>query len=556
MKKLNNIKINPNKKYRLYKAIAGVTLVVVTASFLYGCELTNPYDNYKPNSNGSYYQYNTNDQTQNQTQNQSSNINNLTTIDDYSLAYNIDLKSIFSKNLKLTDSDVKIIETEVSNIQVNYPYSNLYDSAVNLEKYNNLIKYNSKTQNIFNNNSITGDYIYQIVVANNAKENFKETARISDRDLKNICNKIAETINYVITKENIDLNLLSEKVQNLKIRNFTGFANGSYDSQTGIMWLDVSKLNSDQTIFRKAISHETIHMIQSNSLQEIIGSNVLSRLGPSYKFSDSRVNSIDWTWFEEGTAETLMMSETNSSEVLTYSTLIKLIEGVKLSTIINPNNEVSDLEYLSLDSNLNKLFDYFDCQTKEEKVEIINMMFGYEFISGVSSSSSVEEFYDIHESTYGKMDSAGKRLFETQLKGAIAQTLSKQFYQNLTKNINNKDVPITDVFEMISIYESQMNKLTWYAATGYAQNLNEFITNYISIQNNFFQILANKTNLSFEEIQLAYEIYNLVYENDFENIKILDGEKKDFVANVKKNRENDKTVTIRYFYTSENVKTK
>jgi len=560
MVKLKNINMNSRKKYKLHKIMAGATAVFITASFLSGCVINKSY---KKNNNGIYmngnsnYYYESNQSELLDEESKTSNNTSPTTLEEYSLIYNIDLKTIFNKFVNLTENDINYINNNISKINVNYPYSDLYFVSDNVEKYNNIKKYVSKKQNIFNNNSITGGTICSIVIANNLKENYTGESKISDQNIKKICDKMAETLNYILSNRNdVDLNLLSEKIQNLKIRNFSGFSNGSYDSETGVMWLDVSKLGSDLELLKKVVSHETVHLIQSNSLDELNATNYSQRLGPSYRFNDSLVNSLNWTWFAEGAAETIMMSETNSKEALTYPNLIKIIDAIKLSTIINADNGVNDFEYLSLNPDLNKLFEYFDCHTKQEKIEIINMMFSYEFLSGLSGSKSASEFYDNYENIYNEMDFSQKELFKKHVKGSIAQTLSKQFYKNLSNNIKNKEVSIKDVFELISIYESQMNKLTWYATTGYANDLREFITNYIDIQDNFFKVLAQKTNLTENEIKLAYEIYNLSYEYDVNDINVISGDQKNFINDIKNKRKEDKTVTIRYFHTEEISKTK
>lgn len=544
-----------NKRYKLYKTTFAVALATVIIPMA-GCQNNKNY-NYDKND---YAIINNDDfsttSLAEETQKIEAKINEEETsiINNYniseSLISNEQLNNIILLDVNLSNYDYNLFNDYISKIDTNYPYEELYGIMENLSKYNELNKYTSNLNKV--SYTISEDYIYNIVVKNNSKENFNDDKKISDQQLKKICKEISSSLNYLISKDNsIDINLLFEKIDDLKIINFTGFSNGSYDSTTGDMWLDVSKLNSDNSLFEKVIMHESVHLVQSNSLKELDNSNVELRLGCSYRFNNSKVNSLNWTWFSEGTAESIMMEKTNSSKALTYDNLIRIIETIKTSTVLNPNNNISKFEYISLDNDLSNLFEYFNCNTDSEKQEILNMMFSYELISGLSGSESLNEFYDYYKSLYGRMEYKEKSLFEKQIKGSIGQTLSKQFYKNLILSMNGKKISINEVFELISVFESEMNKQTWYSTTGYATDMSEFMINYVDIQDCFFEILSNKTGLTLEEIQNAYNTYNLEYNYDLSNLSMLSKDEKEFYNKVKENRKKDKTYSIRQVYAKE-----
>ena len=538
MIKLNKLNNFLNKKYKLYKSV--VALSLATTTFLSSCGINKEVNYNNSESNDSYYQ---NDITQTPSYNNLQTNQNIYNNFNEQLLSDSEFKKVILSNINLSDVYLEEFINYITNIEVYYPNSNFFYIDENLIKYNNKKDYVSSSDNDLKSNMISGETIYNIVLKNNSNENFMDNAKISDTDLKEICNKIAETIDYVIKNNEIDLILLNQKVKTLKIRNFTGFSNGSYDATTGVMWLDVSKLKSDKKLLKNVISHETIHLVQACSLNELKESDYKSRLGCSYRFSDLIVNSLDWDWFIEGTAEVMMMKENSLDFALTYDNLIRIIETVKYSTILNPDNGVDDFESLSFESDLNNLFKYFDSKTNEEKSEIIKMMFSYELISGLTGSESLKEFY-----SETKLDLSERRVYEKQIKSSISQTLTKQFYKNLALNMQNKNVTMNEIFELITIFESEMNKLTWYSAEYNKGNIDEFLVNYVDIQNKFFNMVSINTNLELEDIKNSYEIYNNNRYNDLSVVTSLDISKKEFVSDVKENRKNDRTRSIRYFY--------
>ena len=541
MQNIKVVNLNKNKKYKLQKLMTFALISTLSISTLTGCfgetnkksNTSNPYKYSSSYSVSSDYKTNTKSQTITQYQTQ---------LGDE------ELKKIISSKINLSSKDISELENYVSTIDVDYLEDNLFSASENLNRYYNLKKYNSSVNNIFLDNKISGDIIYKFVIENNEKENFSDVAKISNTDLLRICNEIANSLNYIVSmNNNIDLNLLSEKITNLKIKKFSGFSNGSYDPAKGIMGFDVEKINMDSDLFEKVVTHETVHLAQAGSQNEIASSIYDSRFGCAYRFQHSSINSLDWSWFYEGTAEEIMMKKSNSDEALTYNNLIRIIKTIKSATILNPNNNSYSFEQTSLTNDLNNLFDYFNCKSSNDKEEIIKMMLSYELISGLTGSSSAKEFYESYEKINGEMDYYKKKELQTNIKGSIAQTLSKQFYINLGSSMENKNIELIEVFELISVFESEMNKLTWYATSGYTENLGDFINNYVNIQDKFFEILSSKTSISIEDLKDAYILYNSKYSYNLNNISFLTNEKNEYYEKIKIEVQKDKTKSIMLF---------
>lgn len=550
---VTNLRIysSKNKKYKLTKVVAGVLTVQLLASVLTGCGLNRNNDYSKNTSNPSYYEDYYGYVTENTDVTEPSiendipsetlppNNNNRPNIvpelDEYSLG-------IINSKVTLDSNELTSFINYVKGINVNYTYSSLYSPGAMLSKYESLGEYNSSCENIFNNNEITGDQLYKIVKQNNKDFGVVEIATMSDSDLKEVCNIIADVLNDYIKKHpDTDLHLLSEKVNDLKILKFSDFSNGYFDSTNGKMGFDVSFLKSKPNdFFKKTVEHETYHFIQGNSLGEISNLNLESRMGIAYKFDDVKVNSLLWDWYYEGSAEYLVCNRNNTKNTEVYKSLIKSIDTIKTATILSQNNKIIDFENLSLSSNLNDLFNYFGCETLNDRLEVINLMYSYNILYNINFS--VDDFYSHYKSTYGK--AADKLYVEKDLNNSIAQSLTKYFYRDLAILVMNKEVSIEEIFSLISVFENEISREIWY--TSNQNTLNGFFEMYNDIQSNFFEMISKKINVSLDNVQQAYNSYNKQVEIDLSNMTIIDEDKIDFYKFILETRKNDKMNSINF----------
>ena len=327
--RFKNLKVysKQNKKYNLVRVMSGAVAPILLSSMLAGCiPNTNRYDYHSDNSyyndysdfqnddmNSNYsskFDDNTNSVNNeannnteifiNNNENSNTNINLTLDLDKYSLG-------IVNSKVKLDSNSLDAFIKYVNGINVVYPYSELYGMQLAFNKYNQLGKYISNATNLFVNNQITGDIIYSIVKKNNQEADLVEKQKMSDSNLKEICNIMSMVLNnYAKNRSQQELILISEKINDLKILKFDDFSNGYYDAMTGKMGLNVTYLKGKSNdFFKKTVEHETYHFIQANTLRELSQTNIADRYGISYKFNNLDVNPLSWNWYYEGSAEYL-----------------------------------------------------------------------------------------------------------------------------------------------------------------------------------------------------------------------------------------------------------
>src|SRR5699024_10380973 len=128
------------------------------------------------------------------------------TLDDYSLE---DLTVKFSSN------EIENIIKFISNIQVEYKNSELYNVDESLEAYSQMQTVDSTSNSIVKNNKIDNDLFYQLVLTNNSRFlNEDQTNKYNNIDnikLREIINIISNHLNKLLQEStDIDVNKLDE----------------------------------------------------------------------------------------------------------------------------------------------------------------------------------------------------------------------------------------------------------------------------------------------------------------------------------------------------------
>lgn len=543
-----NIFAKPKTKGTIIKTITGVTAPLLLATSLTGCfsgesdfdKYYNHQNNY-PSSDYSYQEdfdgYSSSDKINNYSSNSSATNNNFNSslvLDDY-------LNKIINSNVVLDSNSLNAYINQINNLKVEYAHSNLYGNQELFNKYNSLQKYKSTTPSLFKNGQITVDTLYSVVKKNNENANLSNNQQLSDSNLREICSIMVNLFNDYAKRHNeADLNLLSEKISELKIINFDGFSNGFYDNTLGKMGFSVNYLKGKSNeFFKETIQHETHHLIQAASIKEISNLNLENRFGICYKFSDAEVNSLYWSWFYEGCAEYLTSNLNNKKTSNVYQDLIKSIDSIKISTILG-NKRVDEFENISLSKDLNDLFKYFNCQTKEDKKEVLDLMYAFELKYNLNFSC--KDFFDKYESMYG--NTLSKLEFTKELNNSIAQTLSRYFYKNLALLLKNKQVSVQEIFSIISVFENQISREVFFSSK--QESLELFFEMYNDMQSELFEMISKKLNVSLEEVQQAYNSFNKQVNVNLNNTVLLNKEKEEFLNYITENAKNHKVNSINY----------
>jgi hypothetical protein len=423
----------------------------------------------------------------------------------------------------LTQEDLSFLEKEitfngtstleyVSNLEVSYPYEELYTKPYTLDNLDTA----KDANNIISGNVVDEEKLLATVLDNNqkymAKYNVNTYAGTTVEFVKNICHTIKEMLDSSLKENNdIDINLLNTKLNDLKIFSFTGYAYGLYNSENGILGINETMLaNKTIDFITDTIYHEIVHLIQSVNGYFLENSTYDDILGYTYKEKDNNsINPYHWTWFTEAAAEAIANKYNNLNSPYVYSAEIGSLESMKLAMF---DTSVS-LESTLLTNDIANLYKYFNATTKEEQTEINKMFYAYTIIYNYSPGEEGINFYKVLKEMGVDIDNNAH--LETNLKGSISLTQTKLFYKNLINRIQGKNVSLKDIFTTIKVFELEISKNVWYQSK-YA-DLEYFLESYTTIQEMFFSELSVSLNVDETFIKELYVNFNSM---DFTDIDV------------------------------------
>ncbi len=122
------------------------------------------------------------------------------------------------------------------------------------------------------------------------------------------------------------------------------------------------------------------------------------------------------------------------------------VYALEAAAIIDDDNSKDCICDLTYTNDLNELYRVFNCETEEEKREILNMMY-----SITIQQDGPEDFYDVYP---GEEEQDGVAILQRNLRGSIFTTLAQKFYSNLANEIQKEDaVTLQDAFFLIYNFE-------------------------------------------------------------------------------------------------------
>ena len=532
--KISNLKVNSLKKLK-YKilpvAVAGIIVTGLSSCVpKYNAEITKDYS-YSTNSqsvtNAYDYSYE-----------EPSYVPSVT-LEDYNLE---------ELTVKFNSSEIEDITKFISNIQVEYKDSELYNVDEALDTYSQMEPVDSTSNSIISNNHINSDLFYQLVLTNNnsflSLDKTNKYNNINNTKLKEIVDIISNHLNNLLQEStDIDANKLDENLKQLKILEFKSFGNAFVDMDDPMLCLNFTAIDSlqqqnrDINMLQRVIEHESSHLIQVSYPKE---DEFEYNMGISYSYDNLKVNSLYWQWFVEASAEKLSL-KTVSDNPFNYVDQVKGLESLTLASITHVD-EVDEVEKLSLQKDLDKLFELFHADTDQEKQEIVNMMFAYDIIF-----TENDDFLEHYQEVKGEMDLLSLYDYKDEVKPSIASTLTKIFYTNLSNSLEANPSSLSDVYLLMRTFETEMCRLTDYDNTSKEKINTTFINNYSNIQNQFFETLSTKTNMESKELKDLYYLYSEAYcdnakfktEEDYQinvNIDWLSEEQNEFLEHASKSR--------------------
>jgi len=127
--------------------------------------------------------------------------------------------------IRFDDDNIDRFYNDVSNLSIDYKYSELYDIDEIYKKYNGINKdYKSETNGyLISNNVVSSDYLFNFVKSNNQLFLQNDTVtmyhELDDQIVYLVCKIIAETITEEIQNGNVDYDIgnICENLENLKV---------------------------------------------------------------------------------------------------------------------------------------------------------------------------------------------------------------------------------------------------------------------------------------------------------------------------------------------------
>lgn len=407
-------------------------------------------------------------------------------------------------------------------METEYYEEDLFGIDEALAAYQNSFVAGSQHDNLefLGRTSLTSEELYEQVKKNNKEylnsgefeSNFVD--ELDSKQLKEITAILADEINYYIaTNPNVDASSVMCFLSDLKIFSDSSINNArvTEDKCMNINYsmIDLSrKMYPNVDVFKAVIHHEGQHMMQPNCCD---AGNIKADDAYSIcaRWDNLKTNPLYWSWALDAVATKNTMDRLGE-EAIDYPILVRYLETIKQSAIIRNDNTTSSYEDIFFTTDLNSFFNYFGCETLDQKVEIIKMMYSLEIMQKQDAG-----FYELYSQKYG-IDNVSQEVMDDvnyRLKASICETLTKIFYKNLAQEVYQSKLTYQNAFYMISLFEATLNAHLQYTNLGKADYNLPFIDKYLEIQNNFFAFIADDNKYTQAEIESLYENYAIYCSN-------------------------------------------
>lgn len=426
----------------------------------------------------------------------------------------------------------------IDSMETQYPHSEIFGIESAIKSYSSFSAPSVHSGDIRGEDgTFSLDLLVNAVMKNNDQyyeqlgtlKSFYE--KMSEEDVRKICKVILHYIEEANRVVMLDTDKLSCCLADLKILYRPGSAAIASVNTEMLLSVNPSMLSiaqaiaSEQDAERDTLIHEIMHIIQHFCRD----SSQKRYLGISYQDTDLDINPLYWSWYIEAAAEKCMMDLTGDPNIV-YQAQIGYMESIALSLILSEEYHVKDIEFYTLEKILDDFYALFDLS----EFEINHMMYSIELIQ-----AEPEEFFEQYEIAYGKSLTNEKLLeIKRQIKGAICESLSKQFYRNLTEAVYHGGVTLEDIFYLLRTFEADLFSHLRYDNPEKKALCMTFLENYTEMQDTFFRLIK-VDNLSVDGIVQCFNEYStrVVYQGTEKtpnyNFDWLSREKRDYITSRK-----------------------
>jgi hypothetical protein len=459
-----------------------------------------------------------------------------------------EMLTIIQTEVSLDNNLLNKFESSVSNIDVKYKYSELFGSEAALNRYKEMKEYDSKPTTYIKGTKLEVSAIRSRILENNknylSEYKGNKYSALSSSEFEKIFNIFISGLEYCV-QNGTDLGQLDEKLGDLKILQTTANGSGIMTDEDTILAINPTVIatytsrnpNIDYT--KTVVLHETMHFGQINSEHEKEEEGYSSNLGLSYRWDDLKVNPLDYTWYNDGAAEKMMLDQYGKDiDPTVYPNSIKSLDSITLSALVRGDVDEMTISQLSLKTDLEELFKRFNCKNDEDRTEVINMMFSFDITLNQNA-----DFFNAYKEKNG-VTLPDRHKYFNSLNASIAQTLTKNFYINLSNYLEKNDAELGDIFSMISVFETEMSRLTKYNQKTSVKENADFIATYNSIQRQFFDVIASHLGLETSDIILFYNAFYSDALSDTTTTSLLDSYEVEYANQILESRSSVKKNTV------------
>ena len=437
--------------------------------------------------------------------------------EDYTYS-NDEIDKILSLNIKLDEVSSNELKNSIKNQKVSYKYSNLFNTKESLDKYYSIKEYESnESLKFIEDNKVNLDKLKEQVKINNTKylseQNGARYSLLPEKEFDIVLDSVVNTLNYRL-EAYIDVQQLDENLSNLKVLSFDESANGALTDEKIILAINLNQIyrKGGETFLKMVAAHEANHLASKDSYTERNEEGYYKNMGVVYNWNDKSIDALNYQWLAEASAECLMKcyNEEIDFNNIEYVDWVKALESISLS--ITPREDSSAITFSELccQGNLDKIFELFNCETEEDKIEIINMLYC---------------FQTIFEDDFVTENNISDNNYKFVQQSSVIETLTKTFYYNMINSLTNKPENLKNIFYSMSVFENEMNRLA-------GANLYNFpcYSKYNNIKNSFMNELANSTGIDVNTLTEVYdknnftlsETSNMFNDDDIQFLNYLD----------------------------------
>lgn len=275
-------------------------------------------------------------------------------------------------------------------------------------------------------------------------------------------------------------------------------------------------------------------------------------------WEDDGIDPLFYNWLVEGSVERLAANLYGIAPE-TYISKVAYVDSLSFLCVLNGFAHDA-LPKATQQPELDVVFDMFGCQTDEEKMELLYMLYANEVIQ-----QEPEEFMVAYSEKLGhEMTDDELIAMKIELKVSMLGTLNRYFYRYLAELTAEEKLTFEEICFLISGWEMDLNSHISYTDSSRMNTIMPLLEDYTTIQNAFFEDIAVAMEADCAELT---ELYNIFYSNlpvcqefivfeelsqewEYFETAVFDAETNDFINRFFEGVSANKSTTIAEYYSS------